>query len=560
MNAQEIIAKVSKYKEMLEAESDSDIRARYQKKIKELEASLEEVEKKVEKLEEKVATEEKKELSEAEKKIRKYQDFLDNESDPDLKARYQKKIKELQDSLKEVKEEIKEEKKEVAEQKAEIKKAAKVVKAAKATKVERKEAVKKVEKKVRERKEVSVKRTRRGKKIKEIIDELDKLIAKNKKLKEKYTGKGVDVKRDAGRSAKPFGYRFVGKHDYRVPTADQIKKGKKRGTIDYEGRPNRSDVYPKRAAKLAKGGYVTDLDEVVASSDLKDKLKSKMKEGDEIVAFGYTDYGGSFGDKVAIEYFKKNHPKNIVFENSGYNGQNGIVFGEVAKDFLEETKDYPLGYEDMESFYFDMQNAQEEKDFKRFLSDIKSNSYNKITGHQYTIKKEALDWLLENKSGYYSIEPNGIDFSYKELANELEKEGLIKRKMADGGMMDGKTQGYDDKEDERLGMEDGKLASKDFIGSRKHRKHSRRDDAQFEERGKMAKGGRVGHSKEDKARFAKPAGWRWKEIAVTKRIIERKQLSMQPSKKMRDKYPDYVYYEDRLNKADKKPSRKYLSE
>jgi hypothetical protein len=443
MNAQEIIAKVSKYKEMLEAESDSDIRARYQKKIKELESSLEQVEKKVEKLEEKVATEEKKELSEAEKKIRKYQDFLDNESDPDLKARYQKKIKELQDSLKEVKEEIKVEKKEVAEQKAEIKKAVKVVKAAKATKVERKEAVKKVEKKVRERKEVSVKRTRRGKKIKEIIGELDKLIAKNKKLKEKYTGKGVDVKRDAGRSAKPFGYRFVGKHDYRVPTADQIKKGKKRGTIDYEGRPNRSDVYPKRAAKLAHGG---------------------------------------------------------------------------------------------------------------------------------------------------------------------------------------KTQGYDDKKDERLGMEDGKLASKDFIGSRKHRKHSRRDDAQFEERGKMAKGGmfegetvakvginivvrggsenfwaivkapigggknailmkksfktkedavkflkdfkggkmakggRVGHSKEDKARFAKPAGWRWKEIAVTKRIIERKQLSMQPSKKMRDKYPDYVYYEDRLNKADKKPSRKYLSE
>jgi hypothetical protein len=409
-----------------------------------------------------------------------------------------------------------------------------------------------------------------------------------------------------------------------------------------------------------------------------------MKEGDEIVAFGYTDYGGSFGDKVAIEYFKENHPKNIVFEGAAYNGQNGIVFGEVAKEFLEETKDYPLGYEDMESFYYQMQNAQEEKDFKLFLSDIKN---------KYTIKKEALDWLLENKSGYYSIEPNGIDFSYSELENELEKEGLIKRKkMADGGMMakggklaeflvtltdkdgfeddvvvmakseddavyqaekirgyessengvtmltdydgnkieyskGGKTQGYDDKEDERLGMEHGKLASKDFIGSRKHRKHSRRDDAQFEERGKMAKGGeiadinkakksliakakskgiyenfgqkerrlledkygytpavrdfdnwagnfdlsqmedgmmakggKVGHSKEDKARFAKPAGWRWKEIAVTKRIIERKQLSMQPSKKMRDKYPDYVYYEDRLNKADKKPSRKYLSE
>ena len=399
MNAQEIIAKVSKYKEMLEAESDSDIRARYQKKIKELEASLEEVEKKVEKLEEKVATEEKKELSEAEKKIRKYQDFLDNESDPDLKARYQKKIKELQDSLKEVKEEIKVEKKEVAEQKAEIKKAAKVVKAAKATKVERKEAVKKVEKKVRERKQVSVKRTRRGKKIKEIIDELDKLIAKNKKLKEKYAGKGVDVKRDAGRSAKPFGYRFVGKHDYRVPTADQIKKGKKRGTIDYEGRPNRSDVYPKRTAKLAKGGEVRYVDEFTNNDGIE--ISTSVSE-------------------------------------------------DGKKFYMAHVTMYPL---------------------QRMIP-----------------MNEDKDAVVERA---------------KKIHSDMEKH----------------------------------LAEE-----------------------KMAKGGRVGHSKEDKARFAKPAGWRWKEIAVTKRITERKQLSMQPSKKMRDKYPDYVYYEDRLNKADKRPSRKYLSE
>ena len=99
---------------------------------------------------------------------------------------------------------------------------------------------------------------------------------------------------------------------------------------------------------------------------------------------------------------------------------------------------------------------------------------------------------------------------------------------------------------------------KDAVVERAKKIHSDMEKHLAEE--KMAKGGRVGHSKEDKARFAKPAGWRWKEIAVTKRIIERKQLSMQPSKKMRDKYPDYVYYEDRLNKADKRPSRKYLSE
>jgi hypothetical protein len=204
---------------------------------------------------------------------------------------------------------------------------------------------------------------------------------------------------------------------------------------------------------MAKGGYVTDLDEVVSSSDLKEELESKMKKGDEIVAFSYTNYGGTFFDKVAIEYFKENHPKNIVFEQAAYNGQNAIVFGEVAKDFLEETKDYPLGYEDMESFYYEMQNKQEEKDFKLFLSDIKN---------KYTVKKGALDWLLENKSGYYSIQTDGLDFSYSELENELEQEGLIKRKkMADGGMMakGGKLVGKQKKLDVN---KNGKLDAEDF--------------------------------------------------------------------------------------------------
>jgi hypothetical protein len=77
---------------------------------------------------------------------------------------------------------------------------------------------------------------------------------------------------------------------------------------------------------------------------------------------------------------------------------------------------------------------------------------------------------------------------------------------------------------------------------------------------KMAKGGKIGHSKLDQERFAKPAGWRWKDSAVTKKIISKADLSKSPSKAMRDKYPNYVYFENRLNKADVNPSRKYISE
>jgi len=53
----------------------------------------------------------------------------------------------------------------------------------------------------------------------------------------------------------------------------------------------------------------------------------------------------------------------------------------------------------------------------------------------------------------------------------------------------GHTQGYDDREDERLAMRHGKISDKDFVGTHEQREHSRRDDARFEER--MAKGGEV---------------------------------------------------------------------
>lgn len=330
MDTQEILSKIAKLKKAVESESDADVKASYNKKIAALEAQVADAEAKVEKKEEKAAAQEKKTLGEADEKIKKLEKALASESDPDVKARYQKKLNELKGTLKDVKEEIKEEKKEIAEQKKEIKQAVKEVKSVQ--KEVRKTAIKKVAKKKVERKKVETKKTKRKEKLNRVLSDLDAMIEKNRKLKSKYgsgykgTGKPSDLERDAGRKAKPFGYRFVGKHDYRVPTEMQIKRGLKRGTIDYEGRPNRADVNPDKKIKLA-----------------------------------------------------------------------------------------------------------------------------------------------------------------------------------DGGM--------------------------------------------------MKKGGKVGSSKEDRARYAKPAGWRWKDEAVTKRVIERKQLSMQPSKKMRDKYPDLVYYEDRLNKADKKPTR-----
>jgi hypothetical protein len=73
---------------------------------------------------------------------------------------------------------------------------------------------------------------------------------------------------------------------------------------------------------------------------------------------------------------------------------------------------------------------------------------------------------------------------------------LEDKKYAKGG----KTQGYDDKKDESLAMKDGKISKKDLDST-----HARRDDARFEERGKMEHGGEMakGGDVEDKKMIAK---------------------------------------------------------
>jgi len=215
-----------------------------------------------------------------------------------------------------------------------------------------------------------------------------------------------------------------------------------------------------KGEKMRRGGFVTTMDDLIASADLIGEAEAKMKEGDfdQVLNFAYTDYGGDFFDKVAIEFFLENYPDNIVVENTMYSGKNAIVFGEPAREFAEASERYILGFDNIEDYYYQMQYEQEREDFERFLDDMEK--YN-----NYKVSKEALDWLLENKSGYYSILPSGLDYSESDLEEELVNEGLLEKneEMAKGGKTH--EQGYDDREDESLAMRHGKISSKDFVFS-----------------------------------------------------------------------------------------------
>lgn len=79
---------------------------------------------------------------------------------------------------------------------------------------------------------------------------------------------------------------------------------------------------------------------------------AKEKNAEVYVNLAYTSYGGEYIDNVIIQYMENNYPDNIISERTSWNGRNAFLFGDVASNFLEESKNYILGFEDLEDFYF----------------------------------------------------------------------------------------------------------------------------------------------------------------------------------------------------------------
>ena len=67
----------------------------------------------------------------------------------------------------------------------------------------------------------------------------------------------------------------------------------------------------------------------VASESLVQEAKEK--HSNIYLNFSYTNYGGSFLDKV-IEYY----PENIVHERTAWYGDNAFVFGKPAKELFQQ--------------------------------------------------------------------------------------------------------------------------------------------------------------------------------------------------------------------------------
>ena len=111
---------------------------------------------------------------------------------------------------------------------------------------------------------------------------------------------------------------------------------------------------------------------------------AKDKHSDIYLNFAYTDYGGSFLDKVIISYFKEYYPENIVHEKTSWNGENTFIFGEPAEELYDFIKN---GYILWFDYYTEMEYNMITEEAQRYIND---------NGPGNELHDIVWEWLIDN--------------------------------------------------------------------------------------------------------------------------------------------------------------------
>ena len=149
--------------------------------------------------------------------------------------------------------------------------------------------------------------------------------------------------------------------------------------------------------------------------------------------------------------------------------EDDYMLDEEDDDMLDEEDDDMLDEEDEDEDLGESYNRR--KTVREAKSTIKPKGVGIGSGPKFTYKDKAAGGFKEDKKqGPKSVGTGKAKFEYKAGANMEGKSKVVKAETKEG-------QGYKDKEDERLAMKHGKIASKDLKTTK-----ARRDDAGFEKR------------------------------------------------------------------------------
>ena len=143
---------------------------------------------------------------------------------------------------------------------------------------------------------------------------------------------------------------------------------------------------------------INGVENYYASEQLVNELTA-LNPNEVVINLAYTDYGGTIIDKLLISYLLEEGSKDIIVEQTSWNGQNAFVYGKTAQEIFDcITNGYVLGFDNLEEYYCNKENEA---------------IYEAINELEIDEDKRGLafDYLNENSS----LETFGLDFCESEL-------------------------------------------------------------------------------------------------------------------------------------------------
>ncbi len=161
--------------------------------------------------------------------------------------------------------------------------------------------------------------------------------------------------------------------------------------------------------------------QVFASRELKDQILELMAEKNSnlVINFSYTDYGGTFFDKVVSKFFQQ---KRELENEIDYLVENTIYFGEnfwlINPELVAEMDENEIEFEGLEEFYYQCEAEEVEEYVNYFLEEhpqIELDSF----------EKQRLKEYIENNC---TFNVQGVDFA--EYAVEEFVENTLNKNIA----------------------------------------------------------------------------------------------------------------------------------
>lgn len=148
---------------------------------------------------------------------------------------------------------------------------------------------------------------------------------------------------------------------------------------------------------------INGVENYYASEQLVNELTA-LNPNEVVINLAYTDYGGTIIDKLLISYLLEEGSKDIIVEQTSWNGQNAFVYGKTAQEIFDcITNGYVLGFDNLEEYYYDKENEA---------------IYEAI--NELEIDEDKRDLAFDYLSGNSSLETFGLDFCKSELFDFME--------------------------------------------------------------------------------------------------------------------------------------------